>query len=354
MESGRDSRGERQSLDFVGSHILSVGQFSRADVERLFTVADSMEPYVTRHRTSRALQGAILANLFFEPSTRTRISFGTAFNRLGGSVRETSEIGSLSVVKGESLADSARVISGYGDVIVIRHPVEGSVAEFAAASRVPVVNAGDGANEHPTQALLDLYTIRREVQARGSGIDGVRIAVIGDLKHGRAVHSLLKMLRLFDAVQVHLVSPPGLELPEDILVAVLERGFTTRTVHSLPDGIQNVDVCYVTRTQEERFSSVEEAQRHRGLLRLDKATYSRYCEPHTVIMHPLPRDSRLEAGELSDDLDTHPNLAAFRQADNGVAIRMALFALVLGVEKDMHAHSLPSVWFRSMQSTGST
>src|SRR5262245_53533310 len=180
-------------MQFAGSHILSVEQFERADIERVFHVADLMEPYAHRRRITRVLQGAILGNMFFEPSTRTRVSFGCAFNLLGGDVRETTGIESSSLSKGESLYDTARVISGYSDIIAMRHPQAGSVAEFAEASRVPVINGGDGPNEHPTQALLDLYTIRKEMAARRRGIDRLRIAMIGDLRYGRAVHSLCKL-----------------------------------------------------------------------------------------------------------------------------------------------------------------
>src|SRR5690606_32139709 len=181
-------------MKFVGSHILSIGQFERGDVEALFQVADRMEPYAHRQRRTRVLDGAILGNLFFEPSTRTRVSFGCAFNLLGGSVRETTDIKTSALAKGESLYDTARVISGYSDVIAMRHPEAGAVAEFARASRVPVINAGDGPHEHPSQALLDLYTIKKELGLHGENIHGLKIAMIGDLKYGRTVHSLGKLL----------------------------------------------------------------------------------------------------------------------------------------------------------------
>ena len=167
-------------MDFVGNHIISVAQFDRVAADRVFEVADSMQPYALRKKITRVLQGAILSNMFFEPSTRTRISFGSAFNLLGGEVRETTEVKASSLAKGESLYDTARVLSGYSDVIVMRHPESGSVAEFAEASRVPVINGGDGPNEHPSQALLDLYTMRTEMAASGQGIDGLKIALIGD------------------------------------------------------------------------------------------------------------------------------------------------------------------------------
>ncbi len=332
-------------MDFIGSHILSVDQFIRGDIDRLFAVADDLAPYASRLRITRVLQGAILSNMFFEPSTRTRVSFGCAFNLLGGDVRETTEVKSSALAKGESLYDTARVLSGYSDVIVMRHPEVGSVAEFATASRVPVINAGDGANEHPSQALLDLYTVRQEIRTRGRSIDALRIAVVGDLKYGRAVHSLLKLLALFDGVSVHLVSPPGLEAPDDVVASLLDGGHAVEVYHDLGEGIHHVDILYVTRTQEERFASSEEADRYRGLFRVNQAIYTENCEPNTVIMHPLPRDSRAQAQELDDDLIANPNLAIFRQTDNGVVVRMALFAMVLDVVDQVHDHARLVTWY---------
>jgi aspartate carbamoyltransferase catalytic subunit len=332
-------------LDFVGSHILSVDQFDRQDIERIFRVADEMQPYANRVRITQVLDGAILSNMFFEPSTRTRVSFGCAFNLLGGEVRETTEIKASALAKGESLYDTARVLSGYSDVIVMRHPQAGSVAEFAQASRVPVINAGDGPNEHPSQALLDLYTIRTEMESRGRGIDQLRIALVGDLKYGRAVHSLCKLLGLFENVHYKLICPPELGAPESIIRNLKARGHHVEEHHELEQGIDHVDILYVTRTQEERFPSQEEADRYRGLFRLNQMIYTKNCEPNTVIMHPLPRDSRAQAQELDDDLMENPNLAIFRQTDNGVLIRMALFALVLDVADEVHNHAKPVTWY---------
>ena len=192
-------------MDFVGSHIISVDQFDREAADRVFAVADRMRPYANRQRITRVLQGAILSNMFFEPSTRTRVSFGSAFNLLGGEVRETSEVKASSLTKGESLYDTARVLSGYSDIIVMRHPESGSV-EFAEASRVPVINGGDGPNEHPSQALLDLYTMRTEMAAQARTLDGMTIALVGDLRYGRAVHSC-KLLCLYEQVKLHLIAP---------------------------------------------------------------------------------------------------------------------------------------------------
>ena len=332
-------------MRFVGAHILSVDQFERADIEQIFAVADDLVPYATRTRVTRVLQGAILSNMFFEPSTRTRISFGSAFNLLGGEVRETTEVKSSSLAKGESLRDTARVLSGYSDVVVMRHPEAGSVAEFAEASRVPVINAGDGPNEHPSQALLDLYTIKQEMAGGGRGIDGLRIALVGDLKYGRAVHSLCKLLAHYADIAYHLVSPPDLEIPGSIADGLSDKGHRVLSFHQLEEGIHNVDILYVTRTQEERFPNQQEADRYRGLFRLNQSIYTQHCEPHTVIMHPLPRDSRSAAQELDEDLDENPNLAIFRQTDNGVIVRMALFALVLDVAGEVHNHAQPVTWF---------
>ena len=332
-------------MSFVGQHILSVSQFDRTQVERIFQVADAVRPYAERRRITRVLQGAILSNMFFEPSTRTRISFGSAFNLLGGEVRETTEIKASSLAKGESLYDTARVLSGYSDVIVMRHPEPGSVAEFAEASRVPVINGGDGPNEHPSQALLDLYTMRQEMSGRERALDGMRIALIGDLRYGRAVHSLCKLLCLFDNITLHFISPPELNIPDEIAVQLQRAGHTVREFHELESGIHEMDILYVTRTQEERFPSQEEANRYRGLFRLNQSIYTQHCAPNTVIMHPLPRDSRAQAQELDDDLNSNPNLAIFRQTDNGVLIRMALFALVLDVVEDVDNHAQPVTWF---------
>jgi len=339
-------------LDFVGNHILTVNQFERADVERIFEVADHMQPYAMRKRITRVLEGAILSNMFFEPSTRTRVSFGSAFNLLGGEVRETTEVKASALAKGESLYDTARVLSGYSDVIVMRHPQSGSVAEFAQASRVPVINGGDGPNEHPSQALLDLYTMRQEIAQQGRGIDGLSIALIGDLRYGRAVHSLCKLLGLYDNIGLNLISPPGLELPQEITEELRRRGHAVNAFHELETGIHGVDILYVTRTQEERFPSQEEADRYRGLFRLNQSIYTQYCEPNTVIMHPLPRDSRAQAQELDEDLNQNPNLAIFRQTDNGVLVRMALFALVLNVVDEVDNHAKPVTWYTAKRHLG--
>jgi aspartate carbamoyltransferase catalytic subunit len=332
-------------MEFAGSHILSVDQFEREDIERVFDVADRMAPYAHRRKITKVLDGAILGNMFFEASTRTRVSFGCAFNLLGGDVRETTGFEHSAIAKGESLYDTARVISGYSDIIAMRHPAAGSVAEFAQASRVPVINGGDGANEHPTQALLDLYTIRKEVEHRGGAIDGIRIAMIGDLRFGRTVHSLSKLLACFERVNLMCISPSELRMPPEIVELLRSRGHTVLESASMEQSIAHVDIAYSTRIQEERFASREEANLYRGRYRLNQSIYTKYCEPNTVIMHPLPRDSRAEANELDPDLNENPNLAIFRQTDNGVLVRMALFALVLDVVNLVDRYESRVSWY---------
>ncbi len=331
--------------NFVGKHILSVSQFSRTQLDQIFKVSDAMLPYARRERITRVLEGAILNNMFFESSTRTRISFGCAFNLLGGQVRETTGLKTSSLSKGESLFDTAKVISGYSDVIVMRHPMEGSVKEFAKASRVPIINGGDGSNEHPSQALLDLYTMSKELARFDASLDGVKVAMVGDLAHGRTVHSLSRLLAVYKNVRFTFVSPAELSMPVEIVEFLIGKGHDVKETDSFEEGITGVDIVYQTRIQEERFSSAEMADKFRGAYRMNHYVYSQFCQPTTVIMHPLPRDSRAEANELDIDLNQHPNLAIFRQTDNGVLVRMALFALILGVEEQVEATAREVNWY---------
>ena len=332
-------------MQFPGAHILSVKQFERSDVERIFAVADTMRPYAHRERVTKVLDGAILGNMFFEASTRTRVSFGCAFNLLGGEVRETTDIKASSLTKGESLYDTGRVMSGYSDVIVMRHPQPGSVNEFAKASRVPVLNAGDGPNEHPSQALLDLYTIKRELLTRQQQVDGMHIAMIGDLKHGRTVHSLSQLISLYKKVKFTLISPTELRMPESIVEKLRQSGHEVLETDNMEQGLVDNDIVYLTRIQEERFDSKNEADIYRGRFRLNQNIYTRYCRPNTVIMHPLPRDSRDDANELDNDLNQNPSLAIFRQTDNGVLVRMALFAMTLDVSDQIDKYSREVNWY---------
>lgn len=333
-------------MNFQGQHILSVDQLDREAVEKIISVAHQMTPYATRTKRCTVLDGAILANLFFEPSTRTRVSFASAFSLLGGKVLETVGMASSSLTKGESLYDTAQVISGYADAIAMRHPTIGSVSEFATGSQVPVLNGGDGANEHPTQALLDTFTIFDELKRLKKPSDKLKIAMVGDLKNGRTVHSLSRVLSLFSNVEMTFVSPEALAMPDKIQAVCDNANIRVTTTEDLATGIAGQDIVYLTRVQEERFDSQEEADKYRGKYRITRDFYERYCDQDTVIMHPLPRDSRPEANELSDDMNDHPNLAIFRQSFNGVKVRMALFALVLGVENQLSQHEAAVNWYK--------
>ncbi len=331
-------------MNFTGSNILSVEQFDLDSIHTVFQTADRMQPYARRLKRTKVLEGAILGNLFFEPSTRTRVSFGTAFNLLGGDVRETTGMESSALAKGESLYDTARVLSSYSDIIAMRHPKSGSVAEFAEGSRVPVINGGDGANEHPTQALLDLYTIKKELQHHGHDINGMHICMMGDLKFGRTVHSLSRLLAMYKNIRFTLISPRELAMP-DYIVDELTRANHQITITDQVSGSLDADIVYQTRIQQERFTTPEEADLYRGKFRLNSEIYTKHYKPNTVIMHPLPRDSRAEANELDNDLNQNPNLAIFRQADNGVLIRMALFALTLGVAELVDKYECDVNWY---------
>jgi len=330
--------------EFTGNHILSVNQLDRAAIGKIFDTANIMQPYAQRKKQTRVLDGAILGNMFFEASTRTRVSFGSAFNLLGGSVRETTGMSTSALSKGESLFDTARVLSSYADVIAMRHPQSGSVAEFAKGSMVPVINGGDGSNEHPTQALLDLYTIEKELSSNLQTIDNMHIAMVGDLKYGRTVHSLSKLLAQYNNITFSLISPKELAMPDEVISIIENAGHRVVISQDL-EGNANADILYLTRIQEERFDDPQEANKYRGQFRLNQQIYTQHCKSNTVIMHPLPRDSRVEANELDTDLNLNPNLAIFRQVKNGVLIRMALFALTLGVQDKVKQHECDVTWF---------
>lgn len=332
-------------MNFKGQHLLSVKELSLDAINELFSIAEAMRPYSTRQKITRVLEGAVLGNMFFEPSTRTRVSFGCAFNLLGGDVRETTGLSSSALAKGESLYDTAQVLSGYSDIITMRHPEAGSVAEFAQASRIPVINGGDGSNEHPTQALLDLFTIQKELASQQKDFQNLSLAILGDLKHGRTVHSLCQLLALYKNLKIQLISPQALAMPREYIDLLVNAGHEVEVGDKLEQGLPQANVIYQTRIQEERFQSQEEANRYRGYFRLNKKIYSQHCQPNAVIMHPLPRDSRNDANELDNDLNAEPGLAIFRQTDNGVLVRMALFACILGVENQLANYEQKVNWF---------
>lgn len=301
-------------------HVLGVRQFDRPLLETLLRASHEMEA-VAHAGQDRRLAGRLLATLFFEPSTRTRLSFEAAMYRLGGQVltmesgRETS-----SAAKGESIEDTIRIVQGYADAIVLRHYQEGMAARAAAVARVPIVNAGDGAGEHPTQALIDLYTIQREL----GRLDGLRVALVGDLRYGRAVRSLALLLCQTHGLEIIRVTTPELDLRADVLAHLDEHGVRHRRESRLLAALSDVDVVYQTRVQHERFTDEVAYERSRGAFIID-ATSMRHLPAHAIVLHPLPR-----VDEIAPDVDADPRAAYFRQARNGLYVRMALLLACLG------------------------
>jgi aspartate carbamoyltransferase catalytic subunit len=298
-----------------GDTLISATQLSRGDVE---AVLDRAREFATDPGAARGLhEDALLALCFFEPSTRTRMSFDAAMKRLGGDTVDMGPVDSSSVTKGESLADTVRVIEGYADAMVLRHPSEGSATMAAEYVDVPLVNAGDGAGQHPSQTLLDLYTMRESV-----GLDDVTVGIVGDLKYGRTVHSLAMALTEFDAEQ-HFVSPPSLRLPDNVRYELHETGAQVREHEDLDGVLPELDALYVTRIQRERFPDENEYRQVAGQYRLDAETLSTAKES-MVVMHPLPR-----VDEIAADVDETTHARYFQQAHNGVPVRMALLDALL-------------------------
>lgn len=304
------------SLEFKGRDIISIKDFSRDEINYVFKVAKSMETLASKG--SQMLKGKILATLFYEASTRTRLSFESAMQRLGGSTIGFAEAEIASVKKGENLADTVRTVENYADVIALRHPLEGAARLAAEFSRVPILNGGSGAEEHPTQALLDLYTMVKE---RGK-IDGLKIALAGDLRYGRTVHSLAYALSLYD-IELFLVSPETLRMRREVLQTIKERISVTEKT-SLERIVPLVDVLYVTRIQKERFPDPAEYAKVKGSYRVDLQSLGE-AKKDLIIMHPLPR-----VDEIAAEVDATPYARYFQQVGNGIVVRMALLALILG------------------------
>ncbi len=313
--------GENKQADWYGKDIISVKQFGRDDLEYVFGVAHEMRGMVERVGTFDLLKGKILANLFYEPSTRTSSSFTAAMERLGGSVIPINEVKYSSVSKGESLPDTIRTLECYADVIVLRHPETGSAAIAAKAARKPVINAGDGVGEHPTQALLDTFTIFEELSA--GSVDNMTVTMLGDLKYGRTVHSLARLLSLYK-VKINYVSPEILRMPKEVMDEVGAKGIAQAEYNSLEQVLPETDVLYVTRVQKERFEDPAEYEKVKGAYVIDPEIM-KAAKQEMIVMHPLPR-----VGEISVDFDEDPRAAYFRQMEYGLYVRMALLAMVLG------------------------
>lgn len=304
------------SLEFKDRDIISIKDFSFEEINYILQIAQSMEPIA--EKGSDMLRGKILATLFFEPSTRTRLSFESAMHKLGGSTIGFAEAEIASVKKGENLSDTVRTVENYADVITLRHPLEGAARLAAEFSKVPVINGGSGAEEHPTQALLDLYTIKKE---KGK-IDGLKIALVGDLRYGRTVHSLAYALSLYD-IELYLVSPESLKIRREVLQTIKERITVIEKVN-LEKIIPTVDVLYATRIQKERFPDPAEYVKVKGSYKIDAKALSEAKED-LIVLHPLPR-----IDEISPEVDNTPYAKYFQQVWNGIVVRMALLALILG------------------------
>lgn len=308
------------SNGLYGQDILSVKQFDREKLAYIFGRAREMRELVERVGACDLLKGAVVACLFYEPSTRTSASFIAAMERLGGSVIPiTQGVQFSSVSKGESLPDTIRTLEQYADVIVLRHPDIGSSQIAAGYADVPVINAGDGAGEHPTQALLDLFTIQEEL----GQIDGLKVAMVGDLLYGRTVHSLTRLLLQYD-VSLRFVSPESLRLPLVLMNEIIDHKLKVRETHDVADVIENADVLYVTRVQKERFGDLAQYEKVHGMYEITPGLMQQAKEK-MVVMHPLPR-----IGEIHYAVDGDPRAAYFRQVKNGMYVRMALLAAVLG------------------------
>ena len=305
---------------FTGMDILSVDQFDRDKLAYIFGRAREMREMVERVGGVDLLRGHVLTALFYEPSTRTSASFIAAMERLGGSVIPiTQGVQFSSVSKGETLADTVRTLQQYSDAIVLRHPETGAAKLAADYADVPIINAGDGTGEHPTQALLDLFTIREEL----GQVDGLKVAMVGDLRYGRTVHSLTKLLLHFD-ISLRFVSPEILRMPLSIMNEVIDAGVDVRETHDVADVIENADVLYVTRVQKERFSDLAQYEDVKDMYEITPELMEE-AKDKMVVMHPLPR-----VGEIHYAVDHDPRAAYFRQVQNGMFIRMALLAAVLG------------------------
>lgn len=303
-------------MEFVGRDVVSIKDFSREEIDYVLKKTDSVETLAKK--SSHALDGKIMATLFFEPSTRTKLSFESAMYRYGGNCLGFAEPKSASVQKGENLADTVRVVESYADILVIRHPLEGAARLAAEFASVPVINAGTGAEEHPTQAMLDLYTMRREL----GKIDGLNVALAGDLRYGRTVHSLAYALSLYD-INLYLVSPTLLRMRKEVLEEVSGR-IKVHEYDELSKVLPQVDVLYMTRIQKERFGSLEDYEKVRGSYRLTAGDLSQ-ARPEMIVMHPLPR-----VDEIEYTVDNTAHAKYFKQVWYGLLVRMSLIGLVLG------------------------
>ena len=301
-------------MKFKGKSLISINDLSKKEIIKILETAKAMEK-----NKKPLLKGKIMATLFFEPSTRTRLSFESSFNRLGGKVLGFSEARISSAAKGETIYDTIKMVENYADVIVVRHNLDGAARVSSEATKKPVINAGDGKNQHPTQTLLDLYTIK---QAQGK-ISGLKVAMVGDLKYGRTVHSLAVALSRFGC-EMYFVAPNFLQIPEDIIEELDKKGIKWQKLRELKEVIDKVDIVYMTRIQKERFSDPEEYEKAKTLYILKKQMLEK-ARPNMKVLHPLPR-----VNEIHPNVDETKHAYYFQQAKNGIPIRQAILKLLLG------------------------
>jgi len=302
---------------FKLKNIISIKDFEKSDIEYILNEASKMEDIAKSKEISEELKGKILGLMFFEPSTRTKLSFETAMKRLNGECIGFENSAVSSVSKGESIADTAKMFEGYSDALVIRHELEGVSKFISDIVNVPVINAGDGSGQHPTQTLLDLYTIKKEI----GSVDNLKIALIGDLKYGRTVHSLANALCLYDNVELYFVSPPELKMPQEILHDLDEKNMKYSELRDVNDVIDKVNVLYVTRIQKERFGDIDEYLKIKGAYIINKKMLE---GKDLIVMHPLPR-----IDEIDGDVDNTEFNKYFTQAANAVPVRMAILKTLI-------------------------
>jgi aspartate carbamoyltransferase catalytic subunit len=303
-------------MTFHQKNIISIRDFNKKDIEYILKVAEKLEPIARSQQSSQVLQGKLLGMLFYEPSTRTRLSFEAAMKRLGGSIVGFAGAETSSTTKGENLTDTVRIVGEYTDALVIRHDMEGTARYVAEMVDVPVINAGDGAGQHPTQTLLDLYTMKRIL----GNIEDLQVALVGDLKYGRTVHSLAYALAMFGA-RMSFVSPPELKMPREILHDLASAGVSVQETEDINDVLPYTDVLYVTRIQKERFPDPQEYLKIKGAYTIDSNLLK---GSKAIVMHPLPR-----LDEISHDVDNTPYGRYFQQAFYGVPVRMAILKLII-------------------------
>lgn len=322
-------------MSFHLKSFTSALDINRDELQELYDTARLLQPVARGERKTDILKGLVVASLFFEPSTRTRLSFESALGRLGGRYFTVTGTDMVSVSKGESYEDTARVVSGYSDLIILRTPAQDISQAFFQNATKPVINAGSGGDEHPTQALLDVFTAEQELKVRNKSLDGAHITLVGDLKYGRTAHSLMIMLRLYQNITFRVYAPAGLGLPDKIIKITEDAGHKIERIDepNIKRAVANTDIIYATRLQKERLSDKDQIEAFSDAYRIDAGVLDTHAREDVIVMHPLPRDSRSGSNDLPID-SQDPRLAIFHQTDNGVPVRMSLICKIMGISDD--------------------